>query len=554
MMRGSVSNAWRAAFLALLSLAVLERGVARAAAPAVRLMLRTDEPDERVYAGDKRLVFKQGLATADVAPGRVLLRRELRGVKWAFPYDVDPTKILRLPAWPRLAVDGLSDRERDAAVLHEQPGVAFPGGRELPVPEGPVRVDLKRAGKLVESVTLPAVPSGRTGRYMAWPLVARSCETEDGASRARALIDAASDEAFLHLDLSLLPAGTRARALYGRCELRNEGTRLKLPTAGWRGETIEVQLEGLGTVTVALGSPGEQRTLVDADVAAELCSSATTRRDGERMAAAAAAPEAGGLEVRYDGFAKDGALYLDAGECRLTGSDGLLRVPRRAFLERAVLRFQPRCGTSRPCLAVILKKSMPTDPAGYPLTVDGRDVAGLEGTVYLHRVPHGAELSIDGMPAVARPSSDGLSLDLARGVHAVSLNAPGRWPWAATVDVKYGDRIDLDARLDVRTGGWTEKLGKVGAAVGAIGVALVAGAFVVESSNQNLLDGDARQGPMEPARYRELVDGTRTANRLALSGGIAIGLGAAAVAGWSLLEPSGRTPAPEWPESSGASK
>ena len=82
----------------------------------------------------------------------------------------------------------------------------------------------------------------------------------------------------------------------------------------------------------------------------------------------------------------------------------------------------------------------------------------------------------------------------------------------------------------------------------------VAGAFVVESSNQKLLDADARQGPLEAARYRELVDGTRTANRLALSGGIAVGLGAAAVAGWSLLEPSGRSPAPEWPESAGASK
>jgi hypothetical protein len=552
MMRGVRSNGWLAAAAVLVAGLSLTRG---AEAASVRLMVRTDEPDERVFVGNRRLDFNQGLASTDVPSGRVILRRELGGVKWSFPYDVDPTKVLRLPAWPRLAVDGLSERERDSAALHTQPGVLLRPGRETPVPEGAVLVDLKRGGKVVETVEVPAAAKGRTSRYMAWPLMERSCETDEGATRAKEFFAALREDAFLHIDLSLLPPGTKAIVRFGRCEFKSESGRLKVPPAGWRGDVIPVQVEGLGSVEVPAGSGGDQRTLVDADLAAELCSSPSTRRDGERMAAAAAAPEAGGLEIRYEGFSEDGAMYLESGECRLTGARGLLRVPRRGFLERAVLRFQPRCGSMRPCPAVILRKSMPTDPNGYPLVVDEPEIAGLEGTVDIHRVPHGAEVSVNGMPAVARPIGDGLSLDLRRGTYTLTLNAPGRWPWSKSIEVRHGSHLEVqDARLDLRSGGWPEKLGKAGAAVGVVGAALVAGAFVFQSSNQALLDADARQGPLAAGDYRALVDGTRAANRLALSGGIALGVGALSVAGWSLLAPSGRSPAPEWADSAGEAK
>jgi hypothetical protein len=60
------------------------------------------------------------------------------------------------------------------------------------------------------------------------------------------------------------------------------------------------------------------------------------------------------------------------------------------------------------------------------------------------------------------------SVRLGRGPHTIALEAPGRWPWQAKVDVGYGDRLDLNARLDLRRGGWTEWLGRGGLAAGAV--------------------------------------------------------------------------------------
>jgi len=547
-MERSLGARARPRFVVVLSVICLmaRAALAEGAAEMLELQVRSSERGEKVFVTDKPVTFdKQGIAKVKVEPGKVFVRRELGGVRWPFEVEVQKSSVLKLPPWPRLIVEGFSSKDRDVAVFAEQPGVTLKGdGYANPMPEGVSHLSFIRAGTPVGDLQTPELLPGRTGRVMAWPLIAQTCSTDGGVSRGEELMMRAPPETFSVVDLSLLPPGNDVKARFGRCVLGASGNMIGLPSSGWPGPQVELEIKGVGRYPVTIGPQGSVVRFIDPDLALTYCMASNTARAGEAMATAAAATN--GLEVRYEGFAAAGSVYLEAAECRLRGANGLLKVPRRSFFDRVALRFETPCSSGQTCPAPVLRKNLPEDPGAYPLVVDGKDTAGLEARLYVHRIPLNAELLVDGVPGQTRQERDGLSLVLTRGLHHVMATAEGRWPWSTTLDVKHGDRLEVDGRLDVKTAGWTAWLGW-----GAVGTVLAGAAVTGTGYERHLaaqadLDAAAKKGDVPVGGWTTATKDTASANQLAKIGGIVMGVGAAALAGWSWVEPAGRETPPEW--------
>jgi hypothetical protein len=274
----------------------------------------------------------------------------------------------------------------------------------------------------------------------------------------------------------------------------------------------------------------------------KLCSSTQTAQSGQQLLSKI--PKAAANVIDCNSLRDTSSVYAVYGRCRISPRAGKLFLPIKGWPTDKVNIYRTRGGHEE---KDELLKEWTLVAQATEAILDLSHRQDLAPYVTISKVAADVGALIDDTPIQTQREGHKIKIFVPLGGKILRLQKDARQPWERAYDLRYGEQLELEARMDLAPPLWRMALGIAGGALLAGGGSLVAlSAATASNAQTTLTDSIGDDGFYSIGAYQSAKDGEATANALAIGGLSGIGLGLTATASalihWLLAD----TTAPEW--------